>query len=73
MGVAMNTKEQAVKRGRGRPPKTEEERLNDGKLTVYLGADLPELVDMATRQGLRYSEFARQGILVHMERFRRAA
>jgi len=70
----MNIKDQATKRGRGRPAKSEEERLNEGKFTVYLDKKtLKELMEMSKQQGLPYSQFARQGIKLHINRFRRAA
>ena len=69
----MTTNAQTEKRDRGRPRKSEEDLLERGKLTVYLGPLLPELQELADRQHLRCSEFARQAIAVHIDRFKPAA
>ena len=70
----MNTEIQAIKRGRGRPPKTPGERMEEGKLTVYLGKTLAhQLIDLSKRQHTPYSILVRQAVSDLLYRFNVAA
>ncbi|SPF55454.1 hypothetical protein SBF1_830015 [Candidatus Desulfosporosinus infrequens] len=70
----MNTNVTAVKRGRGRPPMSEEEKMESGKFTTYLGVDLGQAVKaLSERQHIEVSKLIRQAVAEHVARFQIAA